>query len=595
MRFPIACVCSVLGLAPLIAAVAEPAAGRVWQPMAAWYGPGVRVAQLTDLAVEHSEVRLKLGDDPQWAKPPWNDDDWTVVARNALPADAGIFWLRLRVRTPPDMPVPGLVFIGGGLAHEFFWDGERIHGSGRPGHGPDEEIVGMNNVQIELPSSAVAPGEHVIALRVSTFRRQSVGVTKASLFLYTVPPEAYRSLDGRLRLLPAMGTGAMLTLGAVAVVFWFLADRRLVLGVLATLCLASALLVAVAAAPWTISYPADWGFHQSMARVGLTATVVALSVATAWQQLAPPAGRAWLLAPVVVCALVSWVDVAVGIDRIFLTWRIGFVAILAIGVTGLRRRRAESGWVIGGALTSFALFENAPRHFDKTGFVLGYTPLLLGLIAAVAIQVRRERRQSHETALKAARLELELLRKTIQPHFLLNTLTALTQLVEESPPKAVRLIHDLAAEFRSLTRLAAESEVTLADELALCRAHLCVMSARTEVPWTLETRNVDLGARVPPALFLTLIENGFSHQRPSPGATTFRLEGGSAGANVRYVFLSPGKIRGEARAESGGTGLRYVRTRLEENFPGAWRLEQRETPDGWETTIEFAPAARARP
>ena len=66
---------------------------------------------------------------------------------------------------------------------------------------------------------------------------------------------------------------------------------------------------------------------------------------------------------------------------------------------------------------------------------------------------------------------------------------------------------DLAEEFRSLTRLSTQKEVPLAEELALCRAHLRIMSVRTERAWSLETEGVDAGALVPPALFLTLIEN----------------------------------------------------------------------------------------
>lgn len=562
--------------------------------MAAWYRPDLRIPRLTDRAVEQSEVRLHFGDDPRWADPQWNDDDWAVIARNSIPVRAGIFWLRLRVRTPPGMPVPGLVFLAESVAHEFFWDGERVHGSGRPGRSRGEEIAGMNKVYFELPAAAVAAGEHVVALRMSTYRRPKVGGTTMPLAIWNVPPEAYRALDARLRLLPAMGIGAMLTLGVAAVVFWFLADRRLVLGIIATLCFAAALLVAVAAAPSTVSYSAGWIFHQSLARIGLTVVVLSLTVAAAWQHLAPPAQRAWLFAPVVAGAWLAWACAGAGMDMLFLLWRVGFVAILAVGLWAVWRRRAESGWVIGGTLASFVFFEWDPKHFDSTGFMLGYLPLLVGLIAAIALQVRRERKQSRETALRATRLELELLRKTLQPHFLLNTLTALAQFVEESPPLAVQLINDLAAEFRSLTRLAAEREVTLADELALCRAHLRVMSARTEVPWALETRNVDLGVCIPPALFLTLIENGFSHQRPRPNATTFHLEGRLSEASVRYVFLSPGEIRREVRLEHGGTGLRYVRTRLDENFPGRWRLDQRETSEGWETTIELSRSARGR-
>ena len=52
--------------------------------------------------------------------------------------------------------------------------------------------------------------------------------------------------------------------------------------------------------------------------------------------------------------------------------------------------------------------------------------------------------------------------------FLMNTLTALSQVIEEKPAAAVSLIADLAAEIRSLSRFSGEKLVTLAEELALC-------------------------------------------------------------------------------------------------------------------------------
>jgi hypothetical protein len=60
---------------------------------------------------------------------------------------------------------------------------------------------------------------------------------------------------------------------------------------------------------------------------------------------------------------------------------------------------------------------------------------------------------------------------------------------------------------------------------------------------------------------------------------------------VRYTFISPGKVKTEPTRAPGGTGLRYVRARLEESFPGAWTLVQREVAEGWETVIELRGSA----
>jgi hypothetical protein len=46
-------------------------------------------------------------------------------------------------------------------------------------------------------------------------------------------------------------------------------------------------------------------------------------------------------------------------------------------------------------------------------------------------------------------------------------------------------------------------------------------------------------------------------------------------------------VTAETKRAAGGTGLRYVRARLEESFPGAWSLSQDAVPEGWETIIEL--------
>jgi len=101
----------------------------------------------------------------------------------------------------------------------------------------------------------------------------------------------------------------------------------------------------------------------------------------------------------------------------------------------------------------------------------------------------------------------------------MNTLTVLSQAMEENPGMAARLIEDLAGEMRELAQFAEHKEVPLSRELDLCRTHLRVMSTRTEKPWHLEVEGADPEATVPPALFFNLIENGFTHQQPIEGPT----------------------------------------------------------------------------
>ena len=157
-------------------------------------------------------------------------------------------------------------------------------------------------------------------------------------------------------------------------------------------------------------------------------------------------------------------------------------------------------------------------------------------------------------------------------------------------PDAVagQLIGDLAGVFRALARMSGEKQVSLAQELDLCRAHLRVMSIRTGVEWRLETRNVAPEHAVPPALFLTLIENGYIHQRVRGDAAIFELSAEPRPGGTAYTFISPGEIKVQPDRADGGTGLRYVKARLEESFPGRWSFTHGPHPaGGWATVIEL--------
>lgn len=571
----------------LSGASSPPPDSHTWKPMAEWFAADNIAAKLAPHTVEHSELRFRMGDDIRWAAADWDDTQWEIIGRDQLPLQAGIFWVRLRVRTlGSDERVPSLVLLGDGKAHELYCDGAWVRSSGVPANSAAEEVGAMAQAQFELPPRATTPGEHVFAFRMSSYRRGRVGAPFTHLWFSTVPPGKFHALDSKLNMLPAMGVGAMLTLAIAGFVLWVLADRRLILLLVAALCLSAALLVAVATAPKIWNYPASWIYFQSLARIVLVVAVGSLLAGVTFVHFLPRHWR-WLFFLLGIEAFLAWHYAMLGRPSLFLLWRVSLAATLLIAGAAAWRRREGAWWVMAGALATALLFERDPRHFDRTGFVLGFLPVLVGLIAAIALQIRRERLLARDARLTAARLEIELLRKSLQPHFLLNTLTTLCQVLEEKPAAAVHLIEDLATEFRSLTRLSIEKQVPLAEELALCRAHLRVMSARTERAWSLETENISPGANVPPALFLTLIENGFSHQRVRKGSTTFRLSAERARDAVRYIFFSPGAIAVEASRISGGTGLRYVRSRLEESFPGAWELSQRETADGWETLIKL--------
>jgi len=252
-------------------------------------------------------------------------------------------------------------------------------------------------------------------------------------------------------------------------------------------------------------------------------------------------------------------------------------------------RRRPGAWVVAvGVCASLFLVQSYRRDFLSPQFLGAFSVLVLYVFGTVSLQVRENRRRMLETTLTAARLETELLRKSLQPHFLLNSLTVLSEVVEKNPPAAVQLINDLGNTLHTLSRMTGEKLTTLGEEIALCRAHLRVISTRMSRSWSLVVEGIDEHQMVPPAVFLTLVENGLTHQIPPTEGGTFRLEGSHQRKADCFTFFSPGEVRSRSQtAPGGGTGLRYVKARLEESFPGRWHLEHGAVPGGWQTTIEL--------
>jgi hypothetical protein len=593
-RFALAALPTVLLLllAPGRAWAGEPA--RVWRPVAQWYADELEASELAGIPadLEQSELRTRVGDDPRWAAPGFDDSDWAVADRkNVLRKDTGIFWVRLRVRVAPGHFAPSGIFLGETAAGEFFWDGALVKRLGHPGQDRAHETAGILYSLFELPGGALGPGVHVMALRLSTYRFNRPDPSM-DLILLNVEPGQMVEFALHHSLVPLLGVGAFLIIGVAAGLFWLVAERQRGVLLFACLCLGGAATVFSVIFRHLFPPPYSWSYPIWAATEAVVALTAGSLVALVLAQF-PVRRSGWILSAffavegaVAGHELFAWHSIDM-IKFMLACWQVAFLFSLVLMVRPAWCRRTGAVHVLAGLALATFIYERNPEAFLMERYPLAMLPVLLGFVLAMGRTLGEERRQAREARLTAARMELELLRKSLQPHFLMNTLTALAQAIEENPRRAVRLIEDLADELRALARFSEEKEVTLARELELCRVHLRVMSVRTEVPWELDAPGLDLAATVPPALFFTLIENGFTHQQPIEGATRFRLRAEPVADGLRYVFFSPGNVRAAPNRSQGGSGLRYVKARLDESWVGAWSFDQRAVAGGWETTIEL--------
>jgi len=183
---------------------------------------------------------------------------------------------------------------------------------------------------------------------------------------------------------------------------------------------------------------------------------------------------------------------------------------------------------------------------------------------------------------------MELLKKSIQPHFLMNTLTSLIDWVEEAPDKGVLFIEALAEEFDVLNQVENETLIPIVQEIKLCKSHISIMKFRKEIDylWEDEGINENIEQLIPPAVIHTLLENSITHCLPSDeNKMLFKLIAFTTDNTQEYTFLTFGKIRNQQKSTSDGTGFKYIKARLTESYGNHWTFTSEATQEGWKNTI----------
>lgn len=213
---------------------------------------------------------------------------------------------------------------------------------------------------------------------------------------------------------------------------------------------------------------------------------------------------------------------------------------------------------------------------------------------------RAQQRETEAIALTAglARAKLDALRLQLQPHFLFNTLNAISTLVHRDPAAADELIGDLS-ELLRLSLQTADHEVPLARELELLDCYLAIEQIRLGDRLRI-VREIDPRARtalVPTFMLQPLAENAIRHgiePRLAPGTLTVRAE--MAGGNLRLVVSDDGVGLKSTGAVSGrrGIGIANTEQRLQALHGDAARLELT-APEAGGVRVEIVLPVRTTP
>ena len=208
------------------------------------------------------------------------------------------------------------------------------------------------------------------------------------------------------------------------------------------------------------------------------------------------------------------------------------------------------------------------------------------MLYLLSVRIKAQRLAYETSLVQSTRLKLELVKKNIQPHFLMNTLTSLMDWVEEAPKKGVQFIEALAKEFDLINQIEDQTLIPITQEIDLCRTHLEIMEYRKEIKYGWQEEGIDPEEKIPPAILHTLLENGITHSLPlDDNSIRFKLIYKSDQKAKSYTFLTFARRVNKQSEPKEGTGLKYIKARLTESYQLQWELVSEPAEHGWKNVI----------
>jgi signal transduction histidine kinase len=307
-------------------------------------------------------------------------------------------------------------------------------------------------------------------------------------------------------------------------------------------------------------------------------------------------GRFLLKAVALVVGLPLLIAWAFAVFRWSSQQRFGTLVPLFLGavVAGL----VFAGLLWAARLASFAIPALAPHYGPwgtvdvlRVGFALGLTSFAIWALAFVFPFAAEDARiRALEAEKLRSQVELAQLRSHLEPHFLLNTLNAISGLVTEDPREARRLLGTLGDLLRDL--VAPEGEMqTLDEQLDWLRRYAQILETRHagHLAFQWEVGGGTRQALLPRLLLQPLVENAVKHgalMRAGGGAITVRTELADGARLVCTIEDNgPGIPKGPIRP--GAFGVLSVRRRLALRYADAATLRHESSPAGTRFVVEL--------
>lgn len=138
-----------------------------------------------------------------------------------------------------------------------------------------------------------------------------------------------------------------------------------------------------------------------------------------------------------------------------------------------------------------------------------------------SILAERQKKELEITLLKekehAAQMQLEVLKSQIDPHFMFNNFSILSELIVEDTALAEKFLDNLSKVYRYLIQNLKRDTVSIEEEIAFLHSYIYLIKMRYEdaVCINIDETLKQIDGQIPPVCLQLLVENAIKHNRAS--------------------------------------------------------------------------------
>lgn len=202
--------------------------------------------------------------------------------------------------------------------------------------------------------------------------------------------------------------------------------------------------------------------------------------------------------------------------------------------------------------------------------MLSYMAPLLFAIALKTtkrwVETEAERKEADNYKLHS---ELQHLHYQLQPHFFFNSLNNIYAMVDVSPDQAKKSIHSLSKLMRYMLYETNMELVPLSKEVDFMKKYVDLMKLRVSDKTTVNYSfpKEEIGLKIAPLLFISLIENAFKHGVSASKASEINIELSVQDTTVLFTIENDNFPKKTDDKSGSGIGLNNLEKRLQILYP----------------------------